>query len=239
MRHGRLSLLVDNARNWSERRHNIGDFGRELVQLLGVRRLARGLKKRLHHLDTDYLVDVPQPRGHYASTLTGWLHSEITNTLIPYWLMSGDKTLMGVPFEGRCPFLDYRMVEIAARLPIGYLIRHGWHKWIVRKAMDGLLPHDVVWRRVKMGFPYPYERFFERSRPIVDLILSSARNPFINSAKHERLRTDWRALSFVLWYELFINENHALFRRIEEMAQRAAVAPQPSYVPAFREVAMG
>ena len=239
LRHGRFSAVFDNAKNWSERRHNVGEVGREIVKLVGMRQLARQVKKRFHHLDSDYLLG-PHPRDqYYASTLTEWLHSEITNTLIPYWLMSGDKTLMGVPFEGRCPFLDYRVAELAASLPITYLIRHGWHKWIVRKAMEDRLPHDVVWRRAKMGFPYPYERFFEQSRGIVDLILSSARNPFINSKKSEHLRVDWRAMSFILWYELFFKENHALFRRIEEMAQRAAVAPQPSYVPAFREVAMG
>lgn len=69
-------------------------------------------------------------------TLTELLYSDITNTLIPYWLRSGDKTLMGVPFEGRCPFLDYRVIELATQLPVTYLIRDGWHKWILRKAME-------------------------------------------------------------------------------------------------------
>lgn len=236
LRHGRLSLLMDNAANWSERRHNFGEFGRELVKLLGVRQLARHAKQRLHKLDTDYLINVPHPpRRYYASTLTDWLHSEITNTLIPYWLMSGDKTLMGVPFEGRCPFLDYRMVELAARLPIGYLIRHGWHKWILRKAMEKHLPGDVVWRKVKMGFPYPYERFYNEYRPIIETILTAARNPYIDLQRKNALRTDWKTLSFILWYEYFINENHALFDRIENMSTRA-LNPERTYRPEYLPV---
>jgi len=34
-----------------------------------------------------------------------------------YWLRSGDKGYMGVPFEVRAPFLDYRIVEYALKLP--------------------------------------------------------------------------------------------------------------------------
>lgn len=236
LRHGRLSLLVDNAANWSERRHNFGEFGRELMKLLGVRQFARSAKRRLHNLDTDYLINVPHPpQQYYASTLTDWLHSEITNTLIPYWLMSGDKTLMGVPFEGRCPFLDYRVVELAARLPIGYLIRHGWHKWILRKAMEKHLPEDVVWRKVKMGFPYPYERFYNEYRPIIETILTAARNPYIDLRRKDVLRTDWKALSFVLWYEYFVNENRALFDRIENMSART-LSPERTYRPEYLPV---
>jgi len=234
LRHGRFSAVLDNARNWSERRHNVGEVGREIVKLMGMRRLARQVKKRFHHLDTDYLLD-PHPRDqYYASTLTEWLHSEITNTLIPYWLMSGDKTLMGVPFEGRCPFLDYRMVELAARLPITYLIRHGWHKWIVRKAMERDLPEDVVWRKVKMGFPYPYEQFYSRYRPIIETILNSASNPHVDLKRKSALRGNWKALSFILWYEFFFNENQALFDRIEHMAGRASYRQEvSSYRPEY------
>jgi asparagine synthase (glutamine-hydrolysing) len=231
---GRLRRFVDNARHWTERQHGVAGIAREAVYALGLRRPVRALKHRLGA--SEYLVDTPFPANQYYSrSLTRWLHAEITNTLIPYWLMSGDKTLMGLPMEGRCPFLDHRVVELATTLPITYLIRDGWHKWILRKAMEDLLPADVVWRRTKMGFPYPYERFFAAYRPIVDTILATARNPYIDCSKQDRLRTDWKALSFLLWYEMFINDNRALFRRIESMADRRPVASAPRYVPAFLE----
>jgi asparagine synthase (glutamine-hydrolysing) len=102
--------------------------------------------------------------------------------------------------------------------------------------MADLLPADVLWRRTKMGFPFPYERFFATYRPIVDAILDTARNPFIDCSKRERLRADWRALSFILWYEMYINDNRALFRRIEGMAERRPMEAAPRYVPAFLEV---
>jgi len=220
LRTGEWRHLVDNALHWSEHRHNFLSVARELVRATGLRNAARRAKRAVRGGEKDYL-DVPFPqKQYYAGSLTQWLRSDITNTLIPYWLMSGDKTLMGVPFEGRCPFLDYRVVELATRLPVTYLIRHGWHKWILRKAMEDSLPADVVWRRVKMGFPYPYEAFYQKYHAIIDTILTSARNPYIDLDRKQALRTDWKALSFILWYELYFNHNLPLFRNIERMVMR-------------------
>lgn len=230
--HGRLAHALDNARHWSEERHDIGAIGAELMRGLGLRRIARKIRSGLGLDANNYLVGLPYPAKRYhAALLSTQLRADITNTLIPYWLMSGDKTLMGVPFEGRCPFLDYRVVELASQLPTTYLIRHGWHKWILRKAMEDSLPADVVWRRVKMGFPYPYETFFHNYRPIIELILRQARNPFIDLKRKTNLRTNWRALSFILWYEYYFNENFKLFDQIEGEVARGT--PTAHYRPEF------
>lgn len=232
--HGRLTHFVDNAVHWTERLHSLTAIGREMTGVLGLKGLARRVKCAIPALDNHNIQNLPTPkRQHYAATLTTWLREEIVNTQIPYWLRSGEKTYMGMPFEARSPFLDYRVVEIAARMPVTYLIRHGWHKWILRKAMEDILPADVVWRRVKMGFPYPYERFFANYRGIIDLILAEARNPYIDLSRPERLRTDWNTLSFILWYEFFINDNKSLFRTIEDMIAATERPVAMAYVPEY------
>ncbi len=206
----------------------------ELVGAFRLRPVVRWIKGTIPALENQYVKHISTPRRqYYRATLRDWLREEITNTLIPYWLRSGEKTYMGVPVEARCPFLDYRVVELATRLPTTYLIRDGWHKWILRKAMEDFLPADVVWRRVKMGFPYPYERFFSVYRDIINLILSRTHNPFVDLARPERLRTDWNALSFVLWYEYFINGNHGLFADIESMLRTPDAAREAAYIPEF------
>lgn len=233
---GRFRHFARNARHWSEDHAVLPQFAREVVHALGLRRAARAARRLLGR-DRDYLIDVPFPSRRYeAGTLTECLRADITNTLIPYWLMSGDKTLMGVPFEGRCPFLDYRVVEIAARLPITYLIRDGWHKWILRKAMEPHLPSEVVWRRAKMGFPFPYESFFRANRHIVALVLSEARNPWVDARKKEIVARDWRAVSFLLWYEYFFNENAALFARIERMAAQGNAGVRLPHLAAYLQL---
>jgi asparagine synthase (glutamine-hydrolysing) len=237
---GRLLSFASNWRHWTEREQGgISGLAREIVGALRLRPLVRRLKGAISTLDNQYIRGIATPRQHYAASLTDWLREEITNTQIPYWLRSGEKTYMGIPFEARSPFLDYHVVELATRMPTTYLIRNGWHKWILRKAMEDILPADVVWRKVKMGFPYPYERFFAQYRDVIEHIIASARNPYVHLKRKDRLREDWNAISFLLWYELFINENGALFSHIESMVEQKENLPALGYTPKFVKRAAG
>ena len=233
--HGRLKYFLANAANWTERQHRWKPVLKELIGALGVWSTVRWFKRNLAGINSQAIRNLPAPVEHYALTLSEWLHEEITNTQIPYWLRSGEKTYMGIPFEARSPFLDYRVVEVATRLPTTYLIRDGWHKWILRKAMEDILPADVVWRRVKLGFPYPYERFFETYRDVIELILSSAKNPYVDFSHRDNIRTNWRVISFILWYEYFFNENWLLFERIERMVSGREQVAALGYTPVFQE----
>ena len=232
---GRWRYFASNARNWTENQHSWRAVARESVAALGLRPLARRLKRSLPRFENHPIRNLRTPSQHYSASLTDWLYEEITNTQIPYWLRSGEKTYMGIPFEARSPFLDYRVVEVATQLPTTYLIRDGWHKWILRKAMEDLLPEDVVWRRVKQGFPYPYERFFGNSKDIVKLILSSAENPYVDFSDTEKIRTNWNVISFILWYEYFINENLALFEHIEQTIGGRDQMIDSGYTPVFHK----
>jgi len=173
------------------------------------------------------------PKDFYGDGAEAALIANMTNSLMPYWLRSGDKAVMGVPVEARCPLLDYRVVELAFRLPVGYLIRDGWRKWILRKAMEDFLPEQVVWRKQKMGFPFPYERFLNESRTIIDAIFAQATNPFLDLSRKAVLQRDWKAMSFILWYELYFNENLALFEEIERVARQGLPLSDYKYTPAF------
>jgi len=51
--------------------------------------------------------------------------------------------------ESRHPFLDRRVVEHCMRLPDSQKIRDGWPKSILRRAMAGILPQEICWRRGK------------------------------------------------------------------------------------------
>jgi len=169
-------------------------------------------------------------RGMMLSSI---LYADMTHTLMPYWLCSGDRGYMGVPIEVRAPFLDYRLVEYVYRLPVTYLIRDGWHKWILRKAMESILPPKVVWRKRKLGFPFPYERFFSDHQEIIQYIFDNSHNPYIDLRRRDVLSSNWRAISFILWYELFFNENVKLFKDIEQMVMRKTAKESAAYHPAY------
>jgi asparagine synthase (glutamine-hydrolysing) len=65
-----------------------------------------------------------------------------------------DRASMAVSLETRVPFLDHRVAELAARIPLDLKVRGGRGKYIVRKLLDGLVPRELV-ERPKAGFAIP------------------------------------------------------------------------------------
>lgn len=74
--------------------------------------------------------------------------------LVDHNLNYTDKTGMAEGVEIRVPFLDPDLMGWAAGLPTRYKLQGGQTKWVLRKAMEGLLPHDVIYRP-KTGFGVP------------------------------------------------------------------------------------
>ena len=69
---------------------------------------------------------------------------------------------MAVAREIRLPFLDYRLVSLLVSLPVDFKLRGGWTKWIFRRAMEPLLPEEIVWRKDKQHFIVPQHEWFRR-----------------------------------------------------------------------------
>jgi asparagine synthase (glutamine-hydrolysing) len=83
-------------------------------------------------------------------------------TYLPCDLMTKvDMASMAHSLECRQPFLDYRLVELAACLPLKWKLRGRRGKWILRRALGHLLPREV-WTRRKMGFGVPLDRWFRK-----------------------------------------------------------------------------
>ena len=57
--------------------------------------------------------------------------------------------------ETRLPFLDYRLVEFCISMPAEHKIHDGWTKFVLRKAMEDVLPDRITWRTDKLGFQAP------------------------------------------------------------------------------------
>jgi asparagine synthase (glutamine-hydrolysing) len=65
-----------------------------------------------------------------------------------------DKMSMAAGVEVRVPFLDRDLVALAGRIPDGFRQHGAQGKWILKKAMEGILPDDVIYRP-KTGFGVP------------------------------------------------------------------------------------
>jgi asparagine synthase (glutamine-hydrolysing) len=70
-----------------------------------------------------------------------------------------DRASMAHSLEVRGPFLDYELVEWAAALPADLKLRGGTGKFVLKRALEPLLPADILYRK-KMGFAVPLGRWF-------------------------------------------------------------------------------
>jgi asparagine synthase (glutamine-hydrolysing) len=85
----------------------------------------------------------------------GLQQEELLGAQLGHLLRWDDRTAGALSMEARVPFLDYRLVEFAYRLPWHHKVRDGWTKFLIRRYIDRHAPNTVAWRRVKAGFPAP------------------------------------------------------------------------------------
>jgi asparagine synthase (glutamine-hydrolysing) len=90
-------------------------------------------------------------------------------------LIYTDKMSMAAGIEVRVPLLDDEIVNLAGKIPWRYKQRGRTGKWIFKRAMEPLLPHDVIYRP-KTGFGAPLRRWMCNDlKPLVRDILSRDR----------------------------------------------------------------
>jgi asparagine synthase (glutamine-hydrolysing) len=107
-----------------------------------------------------------------ASPLNRLLYVDLKTFLPCLNLMTTDKTSMAVNLEVRVPFLNREMIEMAARMPPKLKLRGLKRKYILKRALENVLPKDVVWRK-KAGFGAPIRSWLRGPlRPLVSDLLS-------------------------------------------------------------------
>ncbi len=72
-----------------------------------------------------------------------------------------DKLSMAHSLESRVPFLDNDLVDFACAIPSHYKIKNGTSKYVLRRAMQGLIPDHILSAR-KQGFAPPEDAWYRR-----------------------------------------------------------------------------
>lgn len=133
----------------------------------------------------------------------------------------GDAISMAHSIESRLPFLDHRLVEYSCRLPGSFKYAHGHGKAVLKNAVRGDVPADILNTRKKLGFVVPISRWF-RERPevtVYPVLRSEAcrrRGIFdpqrLDAAleRHRSRRVDlsnniYRWIMTELWFQVFID----------------------------------
>lgn len=101
------------------------------------------------------------------STLNWMTYVDVNLRLPELLLMRVDKMSMGVGLECREPFLDHKLVGLALAMPSAMKLQGGTPKYMLKKAVRGLIPDALIDRR-KQGFGVPVQDWFlHRLGPIM------------------------------------------------------------------------
>lgn len=103
--------------------------------------------------------------------LTRMIHNEFRLRLPELLLMRVDKITMSSSLEARVPFLDDKLVSFTMDIPEAWKTRGGEPKYLLKKAVEDLLPHDLIYRK-KQGFGAPMSewlrgRFGQQARDTI------------------------------------------------------------------------
>ncbi|HLL42335.1 MAG TPA: asparagine synthase-related protein, partial [Segetibacter sp.] len=92
--------------------------------------------------------------------LADCLESDFSRMVLPALLRTDDRCSMAYGVETRLPFMDYRIVEFASRLPDHFKINNGWQKLIIRQSAK-IVPDEIRYRKDKKGFTTPQKSWME------------------------------------------------------------------------------
>jgi asparagine synthase (glutamine-hydrolysing) len=174
---GRLTAPLRNAKKFArsagldfeERYLGYGtyftDDAKQKLYSDGLREATAGLDAYAAH--RKYFARVKN-----AAPLNRLLYVDLKTFLPCLNLMTTDKTSMAANLEVRVPFLNRKMIEFTARMPPDLKLRGFKRKYILKRALEEVLPREVVWRK-KAGFGAPIRSWLRGAlRPLVDELLS-------------------------------------------------------------------
>jgi len=168
-----------------------------------------------------YLSQLDRDSGQ-NDDLTRMIYNEFKLRLPELLLMRVDKIGMSASIEARVPFLDHKLVEFTFDIPGQWKTRNGTSKYLLKKALAGILPDDILYRK-KMGFAAPMAEwlrgpFGERARSTVlgSRLMDRARfnRTHIENLFHQHRKGDanhalhlWTLFNLTSWYDHWIEQS--------------------------------
>lgn len=183
----------------------------EMRQRFNGRSSLEAVSQHLDHIERE------RPNSDFLSRMT---YLELKLRLPELLLMRVDKITMATSVEARVPFLDHHLVEYAMGLPRSLKVEGTSGKHILKRSLEEILPHDLLYSR-KRGFGAPVREWFRNALGgwfDSNLLNSSMRQrnfldyKFVSHLldEHQRGRHDWgfhlwALLNLSLWYERWID----------------------------------
>lgn len=161
-------------------------------------------------------IDEQAPEADFLNRM---ISLELKIRLPELLLMRVDKITMANSIESRVPFLDHRLVELALQIPMDMKIKNGVSKYILKEAVRGIIPDEVIDRK-KQGFAAPVSEWLTSALRTelpniiwkskiwdADILNREAVQKLIED--HQNHRTDasfriWNLITLCLWFDRWL-----------------------------------
>ncbi len=147
---------------------------------------------------------------------------------IHFWLMKdilqkADRMTMANSLEGRVPFTDIKVFEVASKLPTEYKVTKENTKVALRDAAKKVIPNES-YKKKKLGFPVPIRDWMREPlfyEDIKEALNSEVANKYFNTKlllkmldehinkKKDNYRKIWNVYCFIKWYQVFFEGDNA------------------------------
>lgn len=131
---------------------------------------------------------------------------------LPSLITMNDRAASAYSLENRTPFLDHRLVEFAFQLPPDLKVKEYQTKYILRKAMRGIVPDEIIDRKDKKGLAVPINRWFNNELKDwvntlkYDLGKRCIQAPASINSRGEFDRSDYTNISLEIWHKIFFDK---------------------------------
>lgn len=153
--------------------------------------------------------------GNILNNMCEW---DFKHYMVDDILSKVDRATMYHSIEGREPFLDHRLVEFAAQLPVVYKIKNGQTKYLLKKLLGRYLPQELF-DLPKRGFGAPLQLWIKQHYQNQFNEVLGSTNGLFNKGEIQSLLSQynqgkeinyillWYLFSFQMWYQKWTTEN--------------------------------
>jgi asparagine synthase (glutamine-hydrolysing) len=187
------------------------------------RLLSRDFQNSLRGYDSIEVLRQYYDRADTDDLLSKIQYVDIKTYLTDDILAKVDRASMAVSLEVRAPILDHQFMELAASIPSSLKLRGTNGKYIFKKALEPVLPKDILYRR-KQGFAIPLDRWFRKElREVAHETIFGKDDGILDRAylkkiweQHQQNRFDrsaylWSVLMFRKWQATFASDGALQF----------------------------
>lgn len=153
-----------------------------------------------------------------ADFLKRTAYLEIKHRLPEFLLARADKMTMAHSIEGRVPFLEKQLVELAMQIPAGIKLKNNETKHVLKEAVKGIIPEEII-NRKKQGFGTPISEWLRAESPIREKLINIIKNSelkernilnydyvgkLIYAHQHQKAEHSfriWNLITLSLWYD--------------------------------------